>query len=291
MRNIYPASKSRPGPAAAKSETPRISILGAGRLGTSLGRSLSRKDFRVKVLSSSRLNAAKKDSFRFSKNEVVFICLPDREISSAAEKLSRTGVDFKGKTFFHCSGLLPSHLLKPLKEKGASTGSFHPIQSFAAKNTPLRHFKGVYIGVEGDAGALAVARLIIRKLGGKFLRLEEIDKPLYHTACSIASNFFVLLLDISSQLMADARIHKALARRIILPLVQGTLHNVKKFGLEQALTGPLSRGDIDTIKRHLSALKNSPQPYRRIYEDFVSMASGRPAGSAGDQDNEDSAGR
>lgn len=254
-----------------------VSIIGAGRLGTALGAALSKKGFRLKALSCRTLRSAEEsrkvigegkasvDNIQTARaGDIVFLCLPDEEISKVVKKLDGANIRWAEKYVFHCSGLLPSKILDPLKTKGASTASLHPIQSFADKRTPPEHFENIYFGVEGGKKALIKSRKIITELGGRSFIIKAENKALYHMACSIASNFLVVLLEMASSLLHQVGLQEEKAFQILLPLAEGTLHNVKEFDIQSSLTGPVMRGDRESIERHLEALSKSPL-YRETY--------------------------
>jgi len=198
---------------------------------------------------------------------VIFLCLPDEELPRAVSGLARPPVNWKGKTVFHTSGLLPARLLEPLKKKGALVASFHPGQAFPSKKTRPSHFRGISFGLEGDRKALALAGDLVRELGGRAVLIREEAKPLYHAAFSFAGNFLVVLLDAAAELMSQAGIPRDRAARMLLPILQGTLRNVKKLDTTGALTGPLVRGDAASVGAHLEALGRLPQ-YAKVYREL-----------------------
>jgi len=265
-----------------------VSIIGAGRLGTSLASGLRKKGYIIRALSSRKLSSAKEsqkivgegkaltDNVRAARlGDLVFLCLPDEEVKKVAAQLASSNVDWSKKLVFHCSGLLPSMILKPLKDKGALTASFHPVQSFAQKKTDPPGFKSIYFGLEGCSRALVSARKIVRKLGGYPLIIKAKDKAIYHSACSLASNFLIVLLDMAVSLLKKTGLNEEKAFQILLPLVQGTLHNVKKFNIGTSLTGPVIRGDQETINSHLKALRafpSYPETYRKLAEQALEIA-------------------
>jgi predicted short-subunit dehydrogenase-like oxidoreductase (DUF2520 family) len=262
----------------------RVSIIGTGRLGTSLGHSLLKKGYKIEALSCRTAASAEEsrkiigegtastDNIQTARNgEIVFLCLPDEEITKVTRVLASSDLNWSKKYVLHCSGLIPSEVLEPLKAKGALTASFHPIQSFAGKKTPPAQFENIYFGIEGCTEALALSAKIARKLGGHPLILKPDDKPLYHAACSTASNFFVVLLEMAVSLLKQINIQEEKALQIILPLVKGTLHNVKKFNIRPSLTGPVIRGDEKSIQEHLDVLRNFP-PYYETYTKLAAQA-------------------
>jgi len=257
-----------------------ISIIGGGRLGTNLGFALTKRGFLIKAISCKSLSSAK-ESVNFvgqgiplannvecaSLGNLIFICVPDREIEKVSKELSSSELTWKGRYVFHCSGLLTSDALSSLKEKNAYVASFHPIQSFSQKKPIEDKFKGIYLGLEGDKEALDLAKKIVEKLEAKYLIISKENKALYHTACTVASNFFVVLLDIATELLKEAGISQELAFNSLFPLVKGTMENIEKYGIKKALTGPLVRGDLDTIHAHIKALKDKPEELK-IYHQF-----------------------
>jgi predicted short-subunit dehydrogenase-like oxidoreductase (DUF2520 family) len=257
-----------------------LAIIGAGCLGTSLGRALARKGHRIQALTCRRLASAKESRRIIGQGkamtdkagaarcaDVIFLCLPDREIGKAAAALSRSGIDWTPKIVFHTSGLLPADVLNPLREKGARVAAFHPIQSFPSKRTPESRFAGIFFGLEGDREAIALAKTIIRQLGGRARLVPPEARPLYHAACSLASNDFVILLDAAARLLTQAGFNGKIPLQLLLPLVEGTLQNVKIFDISAALTGPAVRGDRATIQAHLNVLDSNPllrEAYRKL---------------------------
>jgi predicted short-subunit dehydrogenase-like oxidoreductase (DUF2520 family) len=161
-------------------------------------------------------------------------------------------------------------VLKPLQKKGALIASFHPVQSFSSKRTRSAHFQGIWFGLEGDKKALALARGLVRQLDGRAVVIPADVKPLYHAACSFASNFLVILLEAAAGLLSRAKIPRNKAAQMLFPLLQGTLHNVKKLDTTGSLTGPLVRGDAASVGTHLDALKRLPQ-YAELYRKLSLM--------------------
>ena len=268
-----------------------FSIVGAGRLGTVLGAALARRGWRVEAVFDKDAAAARESRIIIGQGRattdirgpakagaVVFLTVPDDEVGRAAARLARAPGPWTGRTVFHASGLLPARVLDPLRKRGASAASLHPVQSFPDKVAPARIFKGVSWGVEGDAAAVRTAEGIVKDLRGHILLLSEKDKRLYHAACSLASNALAGLEWTAAGLLAASGMGEKEAAEVLLPLVQGTLRNVKKFGWAGALTGPVSRGDVATVREHLRALEASPEAreaYLALGRQTLRMAAGR----------------
>ncbi|MEW5900826.1 MAG: Rossmann-like and DUF2520 domain-containing protein [Acidobacteriota bacterium] len=262
----------------------KIAIIGAGRLGTSLGRALASRGHHIKALSCRRASSAAEsrriigqglaltdNAAAAQRGNVIFLCLPDEKIQRVAEALSKAKINWEEKTVFHTSGLLPARALQPLKKKGALTASIHPIQSFARKTTPPSRFRGIYFGLEGDRRALAVARGFVRQLGGRALVIPARRKPFYHAAFVLASNFPIVLLSGAVALLRKAGIGEAKASRLLYPLLEGTLRNVKKLDIQASLTGPIVRGDAVSVRAHLQTLGRLPQ-FARVYRELSLLA-------------------
>lgn len=249
-----------------------FSIVGAGRLGTALAAALVRGGWRAEAVFDKDAKAARESRHLIGGGRattdihgparagaVVLLTVPDDEIGRVAARLGPAGTHWEERFAFHTSGLLPARTLEPLAERGAKVASLHPAQSFPVKDAPGRVFRGITWGVEGDAAAVEVAVKIVRALHGRVLLLSERDKPLYHAACSLASNSLVALEWSAAELLAKAGLDDARAAEVLFPLLQGTLQNVKELGLKSALTGPVARGDVAAVRAHLKALAGYPE--------------------------------
>jgi len=261
-----------------------IAIIGAGRLGASLGYSLSQKGYSIMAVSTRTQHSAEESRKLIGQGSpltdnaqaaqlarIIILSVPDDDIPRVVKELDSQELDWKGKFVFHCSGLRPSSLLQHLESKGALTASVHPNQSFPRKLKEANAFRGVYFALEGGEQARALAEKIVRDLGGHSFVIRAEDKPVYHAACSVASNFFVALLDVAVSLLQQCGLEQNTGRDILLPLVERTLQNVKKLNTSGALSGPIVRGDYKSVKNHLDALERSSD-YRQMYVILASQA-------------------
>jgi predicted short-subunit dehydrogenase-like oxidoreductase (DUF2520 family) len=262
----------------------RFSVVGGGRLGTALAFALTRKGWQLAVIADRDPAAARRaravvgrgrasaDIGRAARGVgVLFLCVPDEAVGPTARKLSQSGADWARRVVFHTSGLLPAAALEPLRRKGARVAALHPVRSFPEKRGDSRLFRGISWSVQGDLEAVRVGRTVVRRLGGRVFRVREEDKPLYHAACSLASNALVVLEAAAADLLGGTGISRTSARTALFPLLEGTLQNVKKLGWEKALTGPVARGDVRTVRRHLEALRSRPLE-GEIYRALASKA-------------------
>jgi predicted short-subunit dehydrogenase-like oxidoreductase (DUF2520 family) len=261
-----------------------FSVVGAGRVGTALAFALTRRGWTLEVIADRDAAAAREgrrivgrgvasgDIGRAARGaRILIISVPDDSLERVARELARTRHDWSDRLVFHTSGLLPAAALGPLRKKGARAASLHPVQSFPEKKGAARLFRGIYWGIEGDKEAVAAGRALVTQLGGRVLLLKEKDKPLYHAACSLAANAFLALEETAAGLLRGTGIDRKKALAVLLPLVQGTLQGVKKIGPEKALTGPVSRGDVRTVREHLRALESRPA-VRKIYVALAGQA-------------------
>jgi predicted short-subunit dehydrogenase-like oxidoreductase (DUF2520 family) len=155
--------------------------------------------------------------------------------------------------------------------KGARTASVHPCYSFPKKQTRPELFQGIYFALEGDDSAIAVAKDIINTIGGRAIDIRAEDKASYHAACSLTSNMTVALLYTAISLLSECGIREDKGKKVLWPLLEGTLHNVNKIDIFDALTGPVARGDLFTVRKHLAELEQSPLAHR-IYVDLARQA-------------------
>jgi predicted short-subunit dehydrogenase-like oxidoreductase (DUF2520 family) len=249
-----------------------IAIIGAGKLGTNLGYALLRKGHRITAFSDKNLPSAQESQQLIGQGKAtddnrsaarygqwVILTVPDDAIETAAEELADSAIEWQDRFVFHCSGLYTTESLNSLEKRGALVASLHPVQSFPQKKPDPKAFEDIFFGLEGKQEALNLAIGITQQLGGKFFILEAHNKPLYHTACSMASNFLSTLLDTATELLSQAGLTDSTAPLVLMPLVKGTLQNVNKFDAGTSLTGPVARGDEKSIAKHLEALHKLPE--------------------------------
>ena len=256
-----------------------IAVVGAGRVGRSLGRALRNRGLRLGAVVTTNLRSSRaavrfvgagKPLARIEKGvaegDIVLISTPDRAVAEVARALARLPVRWHGKAVLHTSGALSSRELLPLRRRGAAVGCLHPLYPFphALKTLP----RGIVFGVEGDRRACAMAARLARKLGGTVVRVQAKRKTHYHAAAVMAAGHLLTLLELASSVLARAGVRGRDARRALLPLAEATLQAYSRCGA-RAWTGPIKRGDAETVWRHLVALKEMPLDVQQVY---VSLA-------------------
>ena len=254
---------------------PSIAIIGPGRLGAALGLALAEAGFPVEEmvcrnkptsLRKARELAKKLGAARVTlpqsplKADLLWLCVPDREISRVARELA--GTTPRGKIAFHSSGALASDELRALRKRGMAVASVHPMMTFVGGS--VTSFRGVPWGLEGDKAALRMARRIARALGGESFVLSKQAKPAYHAWGAFLSPLLVAALVASEQAARAAGLSAAEARKRMMPIVGQTLANYAALGPAGAFSGPLVRGDTEVVRMHLKALKKTPES-RRVY--------------------------
>jgi predicted short-subunit dehydrogenase-like oxidoreductase (DUF2520 family) len=193
--------------------------------------------------------------------DIVWFCVPDREIASASRQLASI-VGWEGKTAFHSSGALASDELNALRRHGAAVASLHPMMTFVSGS--IAPLQGVPFAIEGDKAAVLVARRVVKNLGGEAFAIRKQQKAAYHARGSFASPLLVALLVTGEQLARKAGLSAVEARKKMLPIVKQTIANYEALGPAGAFSGPIVRGDAETVGKHGRALTKTPEA-RAVY--------------------------
>lgn len=259
---------------------PRISLAGPGRLGSSLARALHAAGYGIAEIVYRRGPSARtaralakevhsKAVVSPALAPVVFLCAGDSQLAALASELAAH--DWKGKVALHTSGALSSDVLGPLRRRGAVVASVHPMMTFVRGATTS--LKGVSFAVEGDAKAVRSARSIVRDLSGHSFPLKKSAKPLYHAFGAFTSPLLIAALAAGERVAGKAGLSETQARTAMRPIVEQTLRNYLEQGTAGAFSGPLVRGDVATIRKHLDALRAVPEA-RAAYIALVRCALG-----------------
>lgn len=253
---------------------PRVAIVGPGNLGVTLGASLSTAGYPIEVVAHSRGSAARARrltkrvsmNVRESTSDVVWFCVPDSAIAAAARDAARKS-EWAGRIALHSSGALTSDELEPLRARGASVASVHPLMTFVRGANPS--LRGVPFAIEGDAVAVRAARKIVRDLGGRAYAIRKSDKTAYHAWGTFASPLLTALLATTERVAEAAGVSRREAVKRMMPILRQTLANYEKFGAAAGFSGPIIRGDAETVRKHLSVLRKNPRAekvYRALAE-------------------------
>jgi predicted short-subunit dehydrogenase-like oxidoreductase (DUF2520 family) len=193
--------------------------------------------------------------------DLVWFCVPDREIAAASRQLA-SGTGWQRRTAFHSSGALASDELSLLRRRGAAVASVHPLMTFVSGSIPS--LKGVPFAVEGDAMAVRRARQIVKDLGGEAFTIRKRHKAAYHAWGAFASPLLVATLVTAERVARASGLSAVEARKKMLPIIRQTIANYETLGPARAFSGPIVRGDAETVRQHLRALRKVPEA-RDVY--------------------------
>lgn len=257
----------------------RLTIIGVGKVGSALAIELSAKGFEIDTLVDRNLSRLKKIKFKCKcknifislnpdviKNSDVFIlCLKDDDIKKYIKGIKK--FNFKGKILLHTSGLLTSDVFKTLNAENINVGTFHPAQTFTKlsfKSDKL--LSEIYFGIEGGKNAMDFVKLAIKKLNSGYISIPKNKKVLYHLSCVVSSNFLIANFYLLKKFSKSLNIKESKFLEILKPLFDNTVKNIHDAGVAVSLTGPVSRGDINTINSHLNLLHRKFPKYVEYYK-------------------------
>lgn len=276
----------------------RLGFIGAGTVGTALAMRLSRKGYQVAAVYDANSTAAQKLAEAVKgcligqkaqdvadAAELVFITTPDDFIPDVAAE-----VDWHPEQMVvHCSGAASTDILEPAKERGARVGCIHPLQTFASVAQAIENLPGSTFALEAEEPVLSVLKEMAAALEGSWLELKAEDKALYHASACIACNYFYTLVQVATDLWQNFGVSTAEATRAMLPMLRGSLNNLDNVGLPRALTGPIARGDLVTIRKHLAALEKRAPSVLPLYRELglqtipIALAKGTITGSRAEE--------
>jgi len=262
-----------------------LSIVGAGRVGRTLGKRLRGLGWRIGAVvtrsaatsrAAVREIGAGKPYSRLVReilhSKVILLTTPDGALGTVASALASFGESkFRDKIILHTSGALDRIVLAPLARRGASTGSLHPMQTFSGRSAP--NLEKVIFGVEGDRGAVEVARKIARSLGGVPVIIDSKNKPAYHAAGALVAGHGLALMEAATQVLLKLGFSRRDALGALLPLTRQMLDNFESLGPQTSWTGPLSRGDFETVAKHTKAMRRYPREFQGAYAALAFLSS------------------
>jgi predicted short-subunit dehydrogenase-like oxidoreductase (DUF2520 family) len=280
--HAHPHHQSEPG------EPPIIGIVGAGAVGTALGAALSRAGWPVAAVASR--DEANRNRFRsfvpgargfaeanalLDEVELIVLTVPDDVIPGLAGQLHMYG----GQAMIHTSGALGAEVLEPALAAGTQIGAFHPLVAFADTERAVAALHGATVAIEGDEQLAALLAEMAEAIGATAVRLAPGSKAAYHAAAVLAAGGFVALLDAIAELGRVAGLDEAGSLAIYGGLIEQTLGNARALGIARSLTGPMTRGDVGTLERHLDALRRHAPAALPLYEAAaereIALAEGR----------------
>lgn len=258
----------------------KVGIIGVGRVGSALAIGLSQEGITISGACSRNQKSVAALNNRLGtefenilyltvKNcDLVFITVPDTQIGSVAEKITEQASrkDLKDKYFLHCSGALSSDVLECIKRKGGYIGCLHPIQTFADRENGWKGLYNIYFGFEGSTEVRSKCEHIVNLFESKTITIEKGDKPIYHAAACVLSNYTVVLSYIAEKMLSSIGIDSETALKAFGPLIRKTVENVITKGSIKALTGPISRGDYKVVEEHMKEIKEKIPEVLQVYK-------------------------
>jgi len=242
----------------------KLGFIGAGTVGNALAIRLNEKGYPVVAVysrtraSAERLAQSIKDCRVCATNQevadladLVFITTPDAAIPVVVAEIRW----HPGRNVVHCSGADSAETLSPARTFGAQIGAFHPLQTFASVKQAIDNIAGSTFAIEAEEPLKTTLKELAAALSGTFIELKASDKVVYHAAAVIACNYLVTLVKLADDLWQTFGVPRDQATQALLPLLRGTLNNISAVGVPQCLTGPIARGDVGTVRKHIEALK------------------------------------
>lgn len=240
----------------------KVSFIGAGKVSTAFGKYIKNSGIEVLYYYSRNIDSSKKSAEYvgcsytsdleklISNSEYIFITTFDDEIVNVAKNIIELKLDIKDKIFVHMSGALTSSILSELSQ---NVFSLHPLQSFSDIDKAVLDLDKTYFSLEGKNNLNYIEKLL-NKISNKYFILNEDQKIKYHLSACVFSNYLVTLMDFGMKLLEDIGINKDEGLLAMDPLIMATYSNIKKNSTKLALTGPIQRGDLNTLKKHLNQL-------------------------------------
>ncbi len=249
----------------------KIAVIGPGRLGQSIAnllceaghdlRAIVSRDLRQAVAAARFAGcraAATTDLHKVVEADVVMIALPDDRIGEMATRLRQQVALRSGTVLVHFSGIHRASIMLGPERDDLKALSLHPLQSFPDAVIGVRALPGSPFAIEGENDVIPLGESLVRDIGGLPFRIDSEQKPLYHAAACMASNFMVTLMAAAREIMTACGFAEQDAFRLLTSLFKDTGKNLAALGPEHALTGPISRGDVRTVEKHLKALSGMP---------------------------------
>lgn len=255
----------------------KIGIIGAGVVGTAVGVALNAQGYEITgvydVKPESTQQLVKQTGCKLCRlpqdvarsADVIFITTCDSVIEQVVDTLAESELLHNGHVLVHMSGAQSAEIMSKARAFGAKVLSVHPLQSFASTEMAIQNLHGSVFSIEGDKEAYDIAVCIVESLGGEYFFIDHRAKPLYHAGACVVSNYLVSLVDLGVKLLESTGIPHELAGKALMPLIHGTINNIEKIGVPNALTGPIARGDLSTVCNHLDCLDNQKPELASLY--------------------------
>lgn len=261
----------------------KFGFIGAGKVGFSLGKYLAdNNQMVVGYYSEWKKDAMEAADFTGSKSytdlellvkdsDVLFLTVPDGVIETVWNQLKET--EISGKIICHTSGALSSEVFSDISKRGGFGFSIHPLFAVSDKYHSYKELSGSYFTIEGSTEKIKDMKALFESFGNIVCVISKEDKVKYHGAAAIASNLVVGLIGLSEQLLMECGFDKESAHNALSPIIKGNVEHIINDGCEKALTGPIERNDIETVKKHLAVFKgNNEAVYKTVSRQVLDIA-------------------
>ncbi|MHB2015769.1 MAG: Rossmann-like and DUF2520 domain-containing protein [Candidatus Xenobia bacterium] len=257
----------------------RLAFIGAGRVGTAMALLLRDAGYDVVGMASREPEKAWAAAERIgcpvlspaaAAQAADWLCIAttDDALKFVTEQLATSGALASVQVAVHFSGVWPASVLHHPEARHLQAVSVHPLASMPTVEAALGQLRRCWYGLDGDEPACTEARQMIERIGGRCIAVPAEARALYHAAACTSSNYLCTLLHIASRMMLRVGVPPDQAVTALLPLMEGTLENLQNRGLPAALTGPIARGDVETVRRHLEALAEQAPHWLDIYREL-----------------------
>jgi len=253
-----------------------VNIIGAGQVGKTLGHLFVKHQLvHIEAVFNTRSQHAEEaikwiGAGRYCATlealphaDITLITTPDDYIEQTCSMLSKNQHIKPRDIVAHCSGALSSDALISAKKRGCFVASIHPMRSFSDLSLSVKQYPGTYCAMEGDTEAIEVLEPLFKAIGSLTYLIEQSKKIAYHAGAVFASNYVITLAKQSIDCFVSAGMEYEFAKRVALNMMQSAFQNIQHHHLEAALTGPIKRGDVNTIQQHIEHLQ---EPERDLYQ-------------------------
>jgi predicted short-subunit dehydrogenase-like oxidoreductase (DUF2520 family) len=258
-----------------------VGVIGAGRAGTALGAALARAGHSVvaaAAVSEASVRRAR-DAFPGAavtepaevvrRSDLVLLTVPDDALPGLISGLAATGAPVAGRMLAHASGRYGVGVLDPATRLGALPLALHPVMTFTGRSDDVDRLTGTCFGVTAPDGLRPAAEALVIEMGGEPVFIAEQDRDLYHAALAGAANHLITLVAQAADLLRAAGVPDP--ARLLEPLLSASLDNALRFG-DAGLTGPVARGDAETVVAHVRALEATPSAPPTAITAYIAMA-------------------
>ncbi len=256
-----------------------ISFIGAGKVSSALGAYFTSKEFKINGYYSRSFESAQHaaeytKSTAYSKLEIllrdsnmIWITTPDDQIEQVVKQILSLSVpDVNSKTILHASGAHSLDVLEPLSLAGYNIAAAHPLMAFNNAESAVRRMPEVWFAIEDMPQSIISLEKFFAKCGNRTFRLEPGSKTLYHAAACMLSNYMVTLLDASYRMFEHVGLNEEETQAATTPLLESVIENLRDKSTAEALTGPIKRGDLETVDMHLASMTKEMPEVLQLYK-------------------------